>query len=130
MVKEGASYWIIEHKHMKEFGGGQNKQINEIIDFVGQREGNREVHCVSFLDGIPFNRLLIQPGDRKVMAQRRRIEENLEHCPSNFFVNTAGFLRLFHEMGISPLPTGHVAESSPTYGADFRLRNRREAGWL
>ena len=84
--------FIIEHKHMKEGGGGQDKQIVELIDFVEQSESQRIVHYVAFLDGAMANTLLVTPrGDGKLSAQLKHIERALRSHPKNYFVNTAGF---------------------------------------
>ncbi len=34
LIRDIEDIYILEHKHMKEGGGGQNKQVNEVIDFV------------------------------------------------------------------------------------------------
>jgi hypothetical protein len=44
---------VIEHKHMKEGGGGQDKQIGELIDFI--RQNDPQVSYISFLDGVYYN---------------------------------------------------------------------------
>ena len=91
LIKIGHRFLVVEHKHMKEFGGGQNKQVNEIIDFVGQRENDKYISYVSFLDGILFNRIFVEDGDRKARTQRDHILKNLSEHAGNFFVNTYGF---------------------------------------
>ena len=120
LIKAHDHFWIVEHKHMKEFGGGQNKQVNEIIDFVGQSEKQQDVHYVSFLDGILFNRIFLHEGDPKVEAQRSRIVENLSACPNNYFVNTAGFSKIMEPRGGSRM-NPRVREKD----ADYRLGGKR-----
>ena len=114
LIKKDDSFWIVEHKHMKEFGGGQNKQVNEIIDFVGQSEQHPDIHYVSFLDGILFNRIFIHEGDAKVVVQRSRIINNLKECPNNYFVNTAGFCHLMVPAG-TPLKISQIREANAEY---------------
>jgi hypothetical protein len=123
LVKRRGDYWVVEHKHMKEFGGGQNKQINEIIDFVGQSEEMPGVHYVSFLDGILFNRIFLGDGDPKVVAQRAKIIDHLGKHPQNYFVNTAGFAWLMQgdEMD-SEAPS--LMESP----SEYRLRGSNSGG--
>lgn len=119
LIKAKGGFWIVEHKHMKEFGGGQNKQINEIIDFIGQREEQPEIHYVSFLDGILFNRIFLHEGDRKMEAQRSKIFSNLKACPNNLFVNTAGFEKLMaaDEPGKS---TARIRDEASSYRLEGR----------
>lgn len=85
--------FIMEHKHMKESGGGQDKQMSEIINFVSYKDTG--VHYVSFLDGVYFNLLAdnsIVSG--KSFKQRMSIFHNLNDNKQNFFVNTSGFRKL------------------------------------
>ena len=70
---------IVEHKHMKEGGGGQDKQIVELIDF----------------DGTMANTLLVRHHpDGKLDKQYQHINRALRAYPANYFVNTAGFIAL------------------------------------
>jgi len=84
-------FYIIEHKHMKEGGGGQNKQIAEIIDFISYDDSDRNTSYVVFVDGVLFNKILCNQGDKKSNTQYDRILENLKRCKSNYFLNTFGF---------------------------------------
>jgi hypothetical protein len=45
LFKIGDRIFIMEHKHMKETGGGQDKQMSEIIDFISYAD----VDCVSYI---------------------------------------------------------------------------------
>lgn len=92
----GAMTVIIEHKHMKELGGGQDKQILEISRFLRQTDKN--TIYVSFLDGILFNRLFSKTATGKIARQQKGIREALEQYPNSYFVNTAGFKRLVREL--------------------------------
>lgn len=90
---------MIECKHMKEVGGGQDKQLAELIALISDaedacvREAARQVSYVAFLDGVLFNELK-EPRARKLRQQRQDILEALERCPENYFVNSWGFNRL------------------------------------
>lgn len=93
---------IVEHKHMKEGGGGQDKQMTELITFIDQHERNATVHYVAFLDGPFFMRLMnsSQIGRKqKLSTQRRNIESILRKRPAmNYFVNTFGFEYLLRSL--------------------------------
>lgn len=101
---------ILEHKHLREGGGGQDKQVNELISFINFSEAQDNVHYVSFLDGIYFNFFIKSseknknsvdielPKKNKVSTQLHGIEKNLQtHC-KNYFVNTAGFKKLIKDL--------------------------------
>jgi len=78
---------------MKESGGGQDKQMSEIIDFVSYNENN--VSYISFLDGIYFNLLANQNIKfGKPYFQRKSIYANLKRSKQNWFINTKGFIKL------------------------------------
>ncbi len=96
LIRSGKDIFIVEHKHMKEGGGGQDKQINEVISFISFSENNPNMHYVSFLDGIYFNlftnkKYLIKG---KIFNQLNNITKNLKQNPQNYFVNTKGFMEL------------------------------------
>ncbi len=103
-------YYIIELKHIKSSGGGQDKQLSEIIDFVGSFEDdNSKVHFVSYLDGLYSNKLhnndlwyKKKAPDKlsKIGKQYDSIKKNLEKNKGNYFLNTKGlekFMRLLVE---------------------------------
>ncbi len=93
LIKINDHILIMEHKHMKESGGGQDKQMSEIIDFISHQD--KDVHYISFLDGIYFNLLAneaIKSG--KPFEQRKNILQNLKKNKNNYFVNTYGFIEL------------------------------------
>jgi hypothetical protein len=93
LLRHNNSIIIIEHKHVKEGGGGQDKAINEIISFVGYSEDN--ISFVSFLDGTYFNLLAENISKKnKLYAQLNNIKSLLRGNRSNYFVNTAGFKKL------------------------------------
>lgn len=89
--------FIMEHKHMKESGGGQDKQMSEIINFISYTDKN--VYYISFLDGIYFNVLAdknIKTG--KPFEQRKSIIDNLKKHKKNYFINTKGFTKLIENL--------------------------------
>lgn len=102
LFKIGNDIYIVEHKHMKEGGGGQNKQVSEVVDFVGYSETGADVviHYVTFLDGRYFNLFTREVGgDGKLTTQSENIRRNLAGNPYNYFVNTAGFRELLRQIG-------------------------------
>jgi len=93
LFKIGNRIFIMEHKHMKEGGGGQNKQMSEIINFISYADSG--VHYISFLDGVYFNLLAdknVKSG--KSFEQINSIFNNLKKNKQNYFVNTYGFRQL------------------------------------
>lgn len=102
LFKKKNDLFIIEHKHMKEGGGGQNKQINEIIDFINYSEkiSSTKIHYVTFLDGQYFNYFsnLNFKAKSKIPTQVVNIRNSLQNNPDNYFVNTAGFKKLLPEL--------------------------------
>lgn len=94
------AYYICEAKHVKEGGGGQDKQIAEIISFtnIGDHKTKRnDVFYVSFLDGVYFNKLATaQRG--KVYEQRAQIEAALGGGAPSYFINTYGLCRLLQSI--------------------------------
>lgn len=100
LIKNQNDIIIVEHKHMKEGGGGQDKQINEVISFIGFSENNPRIHYVSFLDGIYFNlftnKKYLNKG--KILNQLKNIKQSLKKNTQNYFVNTSGFKKLLKEL--------------------------------
>ena len=103
LLKHNKHFLIIEAKHIKEPGGGQDKSVGELIDFIQQEENNDKIHYVSFMDGIYFNLLISNPVQRgeitkKFQCQRSDIERALKQYKNNFFVNTAGLKALIKDL--------------------------------
>src|SRR3989338_8400211 len=96
LIKHEADIFIVEHKHTKEGGGGQDRQINEVISLISFSENNPKIHYISFLDGIYFNLFAntkyLSKG--KISNQLKNIKQNLNRNKQNYFVNTAGFKKL------------------------------------
>ena len=97
LFKIGGKIFIMEHKHIKESGGGQNKQMTEIIDFISYKDD--QVSYVSFLDGIYFNILSDKNTKKgKPVEQRETIIDNLNNNKQNYFVNTHGFIKMIKNL--------------------------------
>lgn len=92
LIKIDNIFLVVEHKILKESGGGQDKQMTEIIDFVGH--GERGVHYISFMDGILFNELINPRESNKLYRDKQNIYSNLRICPFNYFVNEYGFKKV------------------------------------
>jgi hypothetical protein len=94
--KVGDKIFVMEHKHMKESGGGQDKQMSEIINFISYDDN---AHYVAFLDGVYFNILAdMRAASGKPYEQRKSIMEHLQKHKQNYFVNTAGFKELLSDI--------------------------------
>jgi len=101
VIKICEHYFIIEAKHIKESGGAQDKQIVEIIEFIKYSENIDNIHYVSFLDGIYFNKFISlkdKDNKNKVLSQIRDIENALKYNKNNFFVNTYGLKLLIEDV--------------------------------
>lgn len=92
LIKFKNIFVIVEHKTSKELGGGQDKQMTEIIDFIGY--GERGVHYVSYLDGVLFNELKEPRETNKLYRDKKNIYDNLKSNEYNYFVNDFGFKKL------------------------------------
>ena len=95
LFRNGNDIYIVEHKHVNEGGGGQNKQISELISFIHYEEGSStaNVHYIAFLDGRYFNTMSDNRHVRtgKIASQIANVENGLKVNKNNYFVNTAGF---------------------------------------
>lgn len=92
VIKYDNYFLFIEHKLIKQTGGGQDKQINEIIDFI--KEGERGIFYISFLDGMYFNSLIAPKKTNKLFTIKNDIINALNANPYNYFVNAFGFKKL------------------------------------
>ncbi len=96
-------YFICEAKHIKESGGGQDKQMNELIAFIDNENHAHKlsgVFYVAFLDGAYFNKFIEANLPDKIKAQKRRIEKCLRsRSARSFFVNTYGLNKLLKSAG-------------------------------
>lgn len=103
VIKNHDQIYIVEHKHIKEGGGGQDKQIDELIEFITYMPTSENVHYVSYLDGYYFNIMrsyLLGRGaskskkPAKPLIQIENIRKALEKQPNNYFINTYGLREL------------------------------------
>lgn len=115
-IKKGKRIYFLEAKHISISGGAQNKQIKELIDIVKFDINNKNYHQISFLDGVYFNMLFISKNGakrafikeqveeeeedvrevlNKIQSQKADILEALKLNKNNYFINTAGFKKLF-----------------------------------
>ena len=106
-LKIQKQFFLIEAKHMKEGGGAQDKQVVEVIDFIGYSEGKPNIHYVIFMDGVYFNRYSGKPDPKtKTGKQKESILDNLEKNKSNYFVNTIGFKSILNDIDLSEKSAG------------------------
>ncbi len=98
IIKAKDKILLCEAKHLNTSGGGQDKQISELIEILGLTEKNG-ISYVSFLDGKYSNILLGENrhGD-KITTQRKEIKRFLDNNPNNYWVNTAGFKSLISDL--------------------------------
>lgn len=90
--------FLCEAKHLNTSGGGQDKQISELIEIMGLKESNR-ISYIAFLDGKYSNILLNdKDGGDKITKQRKEINKFLENNPDNYWLNTAGFEKLISDL--------------------------------
>ena len=97
VVKIDGHFLIIEAKHIKETGGAQDKQVNELIQFISYSEKSEFIHYLAFLDGIYFNEF-INPRGEKIKKQVEDTVNSLSSNPNNFFVNTSGIKKIFEDL--------------------------------
>ena len=99
VMKIDGAYYIGEAKMMKGSGGGQDKQLVEIINFIRYQERREDVHYVVYFDG-EYANMLLSATERspKVERQYQDIVRCLNENPRNFFVNPSGFSALLDEV--------------------------------
>ena len=99
VVKVNNKIFIVEAKHLNTSGGGQDKQIAELIEIINLKEKNEGIFYIAFLDGNYSNILLDNQkcGD-KLKTQRKEIKKYLKNNPRNFWLNTKGFENLFSDL--------------------------------
>ncbi|MCK5459504.1 hypothetical protein KAI52_00115 [Candidatus Parcubacteria bacterium] len=100
IIKFNKKIFLLEAKHSNVGGGGQNKQISELIEILSIKKERVNIYYISFLDGTYSNYLLgkISKNAERVLKQREEIEEYLKNNPNNFWVNTIGFKNLFSDL--------------------------------
>lgn len=119
LIFKGANkrIFIAELKHMKEEGGGQNKQMAELISFIKEGEDTKWISYVAYLDGVYFNKLS-SPPKNKIRQQKEQIikylRENLAN--PNYFVNTHGLLRIIKSVFDQDIDREGVKNDRKKYG--------------
>jgi len=100
IIKTNGRIFLCEAKHLNTSGGGQDKQIVELIEIISLKEQNKNISYIAFLDGSYSNILLSDKnGGDKLTTQRKEIKKYLLRNQQNFWVNTVGFETLFREYG-------------------------------
>lgn len=98
IIKAKDKILLCEAKHLNTSGGGQDKQISELIEILNLSEKNK-IFYISFLDGKYSNALLSSHGTgEKITTQRKEIYKYLRNNPNNYWVNTSGFERLISDL--------------------------------
>jgi len=99
IIKHKNKMFLIEAKHLNTSGGGQDKQISELIEILNLKEKAPNISYISFLDGSYSNILLSnsKAGD-KLKTQRKEIRKYLKKNPNNYWLNTAGLKSLFSDV--------------------------------
>lgn len=98
IIKAKDKIFLCEAKHLNTSGGGQDKQISELIEIMGLKEKNG-ISYIAFLDGKYSNVLLSEKdGGDKITKQRKEINKFLENNPDNYWLNTAGFEKLVSDL--------------------------------
>jgi len=90
--------FLIKSKHMKETGGTQNSKTIELINFIEFSEESGNIHYVTFIDGMFFNRFGNKLIAGKAKSQKNLIEKTLNKNKNNFFVNTKGLELIFKDL--------------------------------
>jgi len=99
IIKIGKKIFLVEAKHLNTSGGGQDKQISELIEIIGLKEKNQNISYISFLDGNYSNILIVnEKCGEKLKTQRREIKKYLKKNLNNYWLNTAGFKLLFSDL--------------------------------
>lgn len=98
IIKAKNKILLCEAKHLNTSGGGQDKQISELIEIMSLKEENG-ISYIAFLDGKYSNVLLSDVGfGDKIMKQRKEIDKFLKNNPNNYWLNTAGFEKLISDL--------------------------------
>lgn len=92
VFKYKGEYYICELKTMKQGGGGQDKQIVEVANFIRYQEKNKHFHYITFLDSLYYNRIVLDDNP-KMETQRKDIEDILSRNPQNYFLNTQSLIK-------------------------------------
>lgn len=96
LIRIGDDLFIVEQKNMKENGGGQDKQTEEITDFINKKPELQNLHYITFIDGIFFNQI-DKTAQAKTLQQYTDIVSCLSKFKNNYFVNSYGFKKLMED---------------------------------
>jgi len=98
VIKAKDKILLCEAKHLNTSGGGQDKQISELIEIMSLKEENG-ISYIAFLDGKYSNILLSDnEGGNKIETQRKDINKFLKDNQNNYWLNTAGFEKLISDL--------------------------------
>lgn len=119
-------YYIVEMKSMKGCGGGQDKQMTEVNNFICSAEKDSRIHYMTYLDGEYSN--LLHDGKKrpKIKHQYEDAVSYLTNHPGNYFLNTAGFEAFVKEKcppcpkGTSDDGTTHLLNGREINGGEIR----------
>lgn len=96
LIKIGDDFFIVEQKNMKENGGGQDKQTREITDFITKEPEFKNLHYITFIDGVYFNQI-DENAQAKPLQQYHDIINTLKLRKENYFVNSFAFKKLIED---------------------------------
>mgnify|MGYP001604008348 CR=1 FL=1 len=102
IIKSNNHIYLLEAKHLNTGGGGQNKQVLELTKVIKNELNSKKYHFIAFLDGI-YSNLLLNAGKNiddtteknKIETQYFDIVKTLKENKNNYWINTAGFKKLF-----------------------------------
>lgn len=98
IIKAKDKILLCEAKHLNTSGGGQDKQISELIEIMSLKEENG-ISYIAFLDGKYSNVFLSdKDGGDKITKQRKEINKFLENNPNSYWLNTTGFEKLISDL--------------------------------
>jgi hypothetical protein len=99
IVKIQNKIFLVEAKHLNTSGGGQDKQISELIEILNLKEKKENIFYVVFLDG-NYSNILLDSGKcgDKLKTQRKEIKKYLKNNARNYWLNTVGFKSLFSDI--------------------------------
>jgi len=99
IIKAKNKIFICEAKHLNTSGGGQDKQISELIEILSLKEKN-DISYIAFMDGKYSNILLgdYKRTDTKINTQRKEIKKHLNKNQNNYWLNTEGFKSLITDL--------------------------------
>lgn len=95
-IKIGDDFFVVEQKNMKENGGGQDKQTLEITDFIDKEPEFKNLHYITYIDGIYFNQI-DKNATAKTLQQYTDIVSVLAKRKENYFVNSFSFKKLIED---------------------------------